>query len=1036
MSRFGMALAFFSWFAGSVIAQETPATPDAALRAMHMANAKEGWAVGDDGIILHTLDGWESCEQQRTNVRVSLRAVHFVDAFVGYAVGSEALPYGRGTGGVVLATTDGGSSWKKLIHRELPGLCGVKFLDARVGYAFGDTTGGNTGGIFFTDNGGRTWKSCSALDTHSGWLSGTIINDNPVAVGAGGMVGLMEKDQVLPIAIKGCERINWMSVACCDQDVWGVGTQAGVILSRQTGGKSFEPVTMPIPDAVRRQLDFNSVCAVGNHVWIVGRPGTFVYHSPDRGKTWEMQRSTQSLPLHQVNFVSESVGYCVGELGTILKTSDSGATWSVVRRGGHRSAVLFVTANGQQMPLGSIAYIGGDQGYLCVGLQACVEPGKWHTDREKLQHAVRVVGGTTTDVLTRMPVADYQQHMSAGMIVKLAEEQRLLEQLVLAIRMWRPSVVIGDSAEPGMPSGPMGAAVSLVVRQACDLAGSADVFPEQIRELHLEPWQPERQFARRLNKGNVDCALKLNVPRPVLFASPNDFAGLGRPILFDNYQRGPVSEEYTLIKNYNGTYTSQHPLMAMFRNVGMLGCFIPPALMPNDDLFVGITLGHGGQARREKVEVEDLKYQLLLGATYRQQMDAKPYQQKLFDPGERRQFFTNFEYTLNGLAPMTIGDRIAAQAQEFVEKGQWTMARECHLMLLDLMPTHRLAPESARFISTMMGSSEIKRRVDLKTMPHLADYVLRSPSSKGGDTTELPFQALNPKQRTILQKHRLELRRWNGGALAAGSLYSVLHPLGYNEPEMQFCLMANERMDGRTEEDQLRQTAFLYKEPGGVWNQAVQAEQWLTQRIGDCPKPLMQAVRVKEMPQLDGKVDDAVWKNVPVTTLKSAVGKMAGTKVQMAFDDTHLYLAVQCQQAPGMPTLKPVKPRKRDDDLRSYDRISLLLDLDRDYGTAFHLEFDARGCVMEECCGDITWNPKWFVEVCPNETGWSAEVAIPLVEITGSGKLENDVWAASVTRIIPGVGLEASSLPAGVKPVTRGMGLLFFGETVMQAQQK
>lgn len=1036
MSRFGMALALLASIATFVSAQESPATPDAALRAMHMASAREGWAVGDDGIVLHTLDGWETTEQQRTNVRVSLRAVHFVDAFVGYAVGIEALPYGRGTGGVVLATTDGGSSWKKLIHRELPGLCGVKFLDAKVGYAFGDTTGGNTGGIFFTENGGSTWKSCSALDSHSGWLSGTIINDNPVAVGACGMVGLMEKDQVLPIAIKGFKNINWMSVTNCDQDVWAVGTQAGVMLSRQTGGKSFEPVTMPIPDAVQRQLDFNSVCAVGNHVWIVGRPGTFVYHSADRGKTWEMQQTKQPLPLHQVNFVSETVGFCIGELGTILKTSDSGATWTVVRRGGHRSAVLFVTAQNQQMPLGTIAYVGGDQGYLCVGLQACVEPGKWHTEREKLQHAVRVVGGTTTDVLTRMPVADYQQNMPAGMIVKLAEDQRLLEQLVLAIRMWRPSVVVGDSTEPGIPSGPMSAAVSLVVRQACDLAGRADVFPEQIRALYLEPWQPERQFARRVSKGNVDCSLKLSIPRPVLFASPNDFAGLGRPILLDKYQRGPMSEEYTLVKSYKAAFSSQHPLMEIFRNVGMLGCFIPPTVMPNDDLFAGITLGHGGQARREKVEVEDLKYQLLLGATYRQQIDAKPYQQKLFDPGERRQFFTNLEHTLNGLAPMTIGDRIAAQAQDFVEKGQWTMARECHLMLLDLMPTHRLAPESCRFITTMMGSSEIKRRVDLKTMPHLTDYVLRSPASKSGDTVESPFQALNPKQRTILQKYRSELRRWNGGALAAGGLYSVFHPLGYNDPDLQFCLIANERIDGRTEQDQLRQTAFLYKEPGGTWTEAIKAEQWLTQRIGECPKPAMQAVRIKETPKMDGKLDDAIWKNVPVTSLKPAAGQKCGTTVQMAFDDTYLYVAVNCQQTQGMPKLQPVKPRKRDDDLRSFDRISLLFDLDRDYGTTFHLEFDARGCVMEECCGDITWNPKWFVEACPGDTGWSAEVAIPLVELTGSAKLESDVWAASVTRIIPGVGIEASSLPAGVKPVPSGMGLLFFGEPVVQASQK
>ena len=65
---------------------EAPATPDATLRAMHMADAKEGWAVGDDGLVLHTLDGWHTWELQRTNVRISLRSVHFVDNFTGYVV--------------------------------------------------------------------------------------------------------------------------------------------------------------------------------------------------------------------------------------------------------------------------------------------------------------------------------------------------------------------------------------------------------------------------------------------------------------------------------------------------------------------------------------------------------------------------------------------------------------------------------------------------------------------------------------------------------------------------------------------------------------------------------------------------------------------------------------------------------------------------------------------------------------------------------------------------------------------------------------
>ncbi|MFT3878142.1 MAG: YCF48-related protein [Gemmatales bacterium] len=1018
---------------GLAQAHEAPATADAPLYSMHMVDGKEGWAVGDDGLILHTLDGWESFETQHSGVRASLRSVQFVDAYIGFAVGMEVLPYGRGTGGVILGTRDGGATWTKLIQRELPGLQAVKFVDGELGYAFGDTNGGNPGGMFRTENGGRSWVAIPALDTSHGWTTGTLVQEQPIGMGPAGSVGILEKDQVLSIPIRGCEKVCLNAMACKDHDVWAVGTQATVLLSRQTGGKSWEIIKLPMREQLMGLLDFNAVCCFGSHVWIAGRPGSVVFHSWDNGKSWEAQRTSQPMPLHGLCFVSETQGYALGELGTILLTKDSGKTWQVARRGGHRSAAMFVSSSAQQIPVGTIAAVGGDQGYLCVGVQATHQPGRWQSDRDQLRQAVRVVGGTSSEVLSPMVVADYQQYMKPAKMVELTEQQHLLEQMVLALRMWRPSVVICDSPEALSAGGPTGAAVALALRQACDLCSRADIYPDHFTKLDLQPWQPARLFTRKGPSGTTDCVVHLEMPRPVLFASANDFANLARPLVNDHYVRGPMLEEYTLWKAWT-EMPSGMDLHHSACRIPLVGIAIPFGSEARVSLFAGLSLGHGGQARREIVDVDSLRYQLLEAATEKQRVEALPFQAKMFDAGEARRFFINFEHSLNGLARITQGDRIAAQAQDFVEKGQWTMARECHLMLLDLFPTHRLAPESCRFVTMMMGSSEIRRRADAGQMKHFTDYVLRSPASKLGDPSDAAFERQLMSQRTILQRRRLELRRWSGGALAAGEVYSVLHPLGYGDPDLQFCLLANQRLDGREEQSELMQSAFQWKYSQGVWSEAASAEQWLKQRIGTPTKPTMQAVRIAEMPKLDGKLDDAVWKKVPATTLKTTAGECPEqTTVQFAFDDTYLYVAVECQQPRGMPVLAPVKPRKRDDDLRSYDRISLLFDIDRDYGTYFHMEFDSRGCVMEECCGDMTWNPKWFVEACPGSEGWTAEVAIPLVELTGKLKLENEVWAANVTRIIPGMGVQAASMPAGVKPKPEGMGLLLFGDTVMKA---
>ena len=49
--------------------------------------------------------------------------------------------------------------------------------------------------------------------------------------------------------------------------------------------------------------------------------------------------------------------------------------------------------------------------------------------------------------------------------------------------------------------------------------------------------------------------------------------------------------------------------------------------------------------------------------------------------------------------------------------------------------------------------------------------------------------------------------------------------------------------------------------------------------------------------------------------------------------------------------------------LAPFDRVCLLLDVDRDYSTYYHLQIDQRGCTREDCWGDVTWNPKWYVAV-------------------------------------------------------------------------
>jgi hypothetical protein len=150
--------------------------------------------------------------------------------------------------------------------------------------------------------------------------------------------------------------------------------------------------------------------------------------------------------------------------------------------------------------------------------------------------------------------------------------------------------------------------------------------------------------------------------------------------------------------------------------------------------------------------------------------------------------------------------------------------------------------------------------------------------------------------------------------------------------------------------------------------------------------------------------------------------------VRLAYDREYLYVGLRCFH-PGGRATEIAKHRTPDADLRKFDRVSLLLDLDRDYATCFHLQVDERGCVSDDCWGDRTWNARWFVAVQHEPRAWTAELAIPFGALTGDVVTPGRAWAFNAVRVLPGRGVQAWSLPAEVPEEAlrpEGLGLLMF----------
>jgi photosystem II stability/assembly factor-like uncharacterized protein len=138
-----------------------PRPDDAPLRSVQFVDRAEGWAVGDEGLVLHSIDGGKTWEPQSTGAalaRASLRRVRMVTPYAGYAVGRIDGVYGHESRGVVLSTVDGGGTWREATGQHLPGLSDAQF-DGAGGIAVGDATDLHPTGAFRTRDGGRTWDA-------------------------------------------------------------------------------------------------------------------------------------------------------------------------------------------------------------------------------------------------------------------------------------------------------------------------------------------------------------------------------------------------------------------------------------------------------------------------------------------------------------------------------------------------------------------------------------------------------------------------------------------------------------------------------------------------------------------------------------------------------------------------------------------------------------------------------------------------------------------------------------------------------------
>jgi len=292
---------------------------------------------------------WAACFAGAARASVDYGSASFVDARHGWVAGIDSATSRT----EVWRSSNGGASWIKA-GSSLAAGGGVGWV------AFVSRTTGvwGNGSLLRTTDGGDSWELTSSVDLgivndadfagdQTGWAAcsfGSSESGGAIAATTDGGV-TWKTQKALPGAdgSGGFSDVSSPSTERCYALKWGAGEG---VWATEDGGSEW--ALRPLPHIAGGQftsywdIDFPT----GTTGWAVGDAGTILKTS-DGGATWTKQASGVSAQLTALDFVTARVGFAVGSNGRILRTRDGGSHWAKLTSGTQKrlSAVCFVDAS-------------------------------------------------------------------------------------------------------------------------------------------------------------------------------------------------------------------------------------------------------------------------------------------------------------------------------------------------------------------------------------------------------------------------------------------------------------------------------------------------------------------------------------------------------------------------------------------------------------------------------------------------------------------------------------------------------------------
>ena len=1007
-------------------------------------------AVGGRGVICSSLDAGATWTASRVSVDATLSSVCFLTNRIGWVAGWRFDAHEQILRGVLLTTRDGGETWTDLSAKatsntdagvlideetgrpvmqgsNLAAIRLVRFFNTDEGIVLCSRSASQNGGLFQTDDGGRTWKRLASDTENPDWQGAEFSSPySGIVVGAGSSFGTFVGDRLMTL---GQPRRSLKAFRDAHLSQSGTGWMAGdggLLLHTTDGGVTWKAPPRPLAPQLNNVLDFHSVDQRGPTVCIAGSPGNIIVHSENAGRSWRFRRVSVPTPIHKVRFLSDSVCLAVGAMGTIHRSGDAGKTWETVRNGDYRAGLLALAGDPSTVPFGMLARVSGEEGFRSVIVQQSARLTTQNDDRERrdsLLHSVPMAGGnqfcqdwmfSRTEPLqheVRRQLLDEWDGQTDG---RVSEE--LIQRLARSIRIWRPdTVVIQSSGTQDQLAELLSESITKAAIVAATQTGGL------LDRVGLPPWTTN-QVVLQSHSSQSSIAFRSDDLLPLRATTIGLIADHACACSDSGSDRGELNELYQTHPHPRFDPVTGHVLGSKRGAPGT-------ATRRNFENPVYDVGRLAELARKNKTQKAALRGQLRLNqsplgllAQLRTvgagQPDTVVIRQLVFLANLYQQA-ENLEGEISVLRELVerfpeAAESVAAAEKLFIYFSSRELRRLRDQQSVEVSASN-IQPVGARIPGLPPGNSQDTSKglfVNAGEIGVQPDVV----SAGGGDF--LP----------ITGRDKAEVARiWDRNAETALRLLQRAAPRRAGAAQILLRQAANARLQGNMNE--ARRLLSTAGKGDSLFATLAHSELSAAFGAGSELIPILNVKRTSQRPVLDARLDERLWADAQEYHLRTADSRepLADCLIMMAWDSEFIYIGGRAAYSTAERTMPDRSmARTHDTDHGTRDRVQLRFDPDRDFTTAAEFIVNDHGQTSERLWKARNWNPRWFVADAADSQSWRFEAAIPVSAMQPRELTPGTMWAIQLQRLVPGKGIQFLAAEDSQPEKAQGHGFVRF----------